>query len=212
MKRPDCLIFDMDGTLWDATDSYARTWNETSRRLGFESRVTGKRLLRFMGKPLADIFDGLFTDGMPVDKDTYMQRLLVVEAEMMPLIGGTLMEGVATGLHRLARHYPLMMVSNCSATGLRNFLAFTKLHDCFVDTLTNGETHLSKAENIELIMRRNGADSAVYVGDTQHDCDETHRARQRFAFVEYGFGSCADADWRFASFAALVDYFLNLKD
>lgn len=211
MMRPDCLIFDMDGTLWDATDSYARTWNETSRRLGFESNVTGRSLLSLMGKPLADIFDSLFPEGMPVDKETYMMRLMAVEAELMPLIGGRLMDGVEQGLRRLARHYPLMMVSNCSATGLRNFLAYTKLHDCFVDTLTNGETRLPKAENIQLIMRRNGADSAVYVGDTQQDCDETHRAGQQFAFVEYGFGRCADADIRFATFTRLVNYFVTLK-
>ncbi|HEX3385818.1 MAG TPA: hypothetical protein VHS53_11545 [Mucilaginibacter sp.] len=27
MQTPDSLIFDMDGTLWDAVDTYAASWN-----------------------------------------------------------------------------------------------------------------------------------------------------------------------------------------
>ncbi len=28
-KNYDSVIFDMDGTLWDAVDSYCRVWNAT---------------------------------------------------------------------------------------------------------------------------------------------------------------------------------------
>lgn len=32
-------------------------------------------------------------------------------------------------------------------------------------------------------------ESAVYVGDTQTDCDSTYAAGAKFAFAAYGFGS-----------------------
>lgn len=38
-------------------------------------------------------------------------------------------------------------------------------------------------------MKRNGMESAVYVGDTQTDCDSAYAAGAKFAFAAYGFGS-----------------------
>lgn len=35
-KRFDAYIFDMDGTLWDAVDSYAAIWNTTIVQLGVQ--------------------------------------------------------------------------------------------------------------------------------------------------------------------------------
>ena len=32
----DALIFDMDGTLWDAVDTYAEIWNMAFEREGIE--------------------------------------------------------------------------------------------------------------------------------------------------------------------------------
>ena len=44
----DALIFDMDGTLWDAVDSYCEIWNRTFRDFGVDCTVgrdvlTGQR-------------------------------------------------------------------------------------------------------------------------------------------------------------------------
>ena len=36
-SRTDGLIFDMDGTLWDAVDTYARIWNEVFLQAGKET-------------------------------------------------------------------------------------------------------------------------------------------------------------------------------
>ncbi len=34
MQKPDSLIFDMDGTLWDAVDTYAHSWNVVFSEMG----------------------------------------------------------------------------------------------------------------------------------------------------------------------------------
>ena len=57
----DALIFDMDGTLWDAVDSYARIWNTTFEQAGITDvpRVTRQVLMREMGKHLEDIIEDI---------------------------------------------------------------------------------------------------------------------------------------------------------
>jgi phosphoglycolate phosphatase len=40
MQKPDSLIFDMDGTLWDAVDTYAHSWNVVFSELGIDKTIT----------------------------------------------------------------------------------------------------------------------------------------------------------------------------
>lgn len=206
MPQPyDSLIFDMDGTLWDAVDSYAEIWNVTSREHGVDRVVTRGDLLRYMGRPLREIFNELFR-GIDVDAEKYLEGIARNDPKMMPVLGGRLYEGVREGIGRLAQKYKLTMVSNCGATGLRDFLKFTGLAPYFIDTLTNGENGLDKADNIRLICQRNGLKSPAYVGDIQRDSDAAHDAGVDMIHVTYGFGTCNDAQLSFDSFTQLTDY------
>ena len=45
----DSLIFDMDGTLWDAVDSYVAVWNATFEAMGYRVSVSRDELLLYMG-------------------------------------------------------------------------------------------------------------------------------------------------------------------
>ena len=67
-------------------------------------------------------------------------------------------------------------------------------------------------ENIKALVERNGIAKPLYIGDTQGDCDEAHRAGVPFAFAAYGFGSCSNPDLSFDSFNTIVDYFMNIKE
>ncbi|MDE6225480.1 MAG: hypothetical protein K2M25_05015, partial [Muribaculaceae bacterium] len=92
------------------------------------------------------------------------------------------------------------------ATGLPDFLKFTGLTPYFIDTLSNGENGLDKAENIRLIAERNNLKNPAYVGDIQRDSDAAHAAGIDMIHVTYGFGKCKDAQLSFDSFAELTDY------
>jgi len=54
-SRTDGLIFDMDGTLWDAVDTYARIWNEVFLRAGKEVHITRESLIGNIGIPVTAV-------------------------------------------------------------------------------------------------------------------------------------------------------------
>ena len=199
----DSIIFDMDGTLWDAVDSYCQIWNTTFEQFELKQVVTRDELLKCMGMPIDEIFRQIIK--VNVDPQKYLELLDKNEQEMMPILGGKLYTGVAEGIKFLSPHYKLFMVSNCGADGLKNFLSFTKLDQYFCDSLTHGETLLSKADNIKLLIERHGLKNAVYVGDTQGDCNAAHKAGIEMIFAKYGFGECEDAEYTIESFPQLLD-------
>ena len=208
----DALIFDMDGTLWDATATYAEEWNETARRMGVpDFHITPEQLHQYMGLSIDKIFNAILSK-CTLDPVEFCRVVDGVEDEMLPVMGGIPYPGMVDGIRRLSSRYRLFMVSNCGAGGLKSFMRFNNLTDCFTDSLTFGETGWQKAENIKALVERNGIAHPLYIGDTQGDCDEAHRAGVPFAFAAYGFGSCSNPDLLFDSFNTIVDYFMNIKE
>lgn len=198
----------MDGTLWDAVDSYCQIWDETFAQMGIVvDKVPRQVLLECMGLPIDEIFRRIVN--VEVDAKEYLRLLDENERLMMPRLGGILYPGVADGVKKLAQNYRLFMVSNCGADGLNNFLTYTGLAPYFEGTLTYGETLQPKAENIRLVVEKYALSNAVYVGDTQGDCNSAHKAGLPMIFAEYGFGHCDDAEYRVESFGKLVDIFLS---
>lgn len=208
MKQPvDSVIFDMDGTLWDAVDSYVKVWDATLRDLGSTASVTRRQLVECMGLTLDVILDRLFP-APEFDRQLFLRRLKVNELDMMPRLGGRVYDGVDYAVSALAaRGLRLFMVSNCGADGLPNFLRFTGLGPYFTDILSNGDTGLGKADNIRIIAGRHSLVRPVYVGDTRGDLIASHAAGIEMVHVTYGFGRCDDADYSVDSPAALVDLF-----
>ncbi|MDE7386790.1 MAG: HAD family hydrolase [Muribaculaceae bacterium] len=206
----DSLIFDMDGTLWDAVDSYVEVWNTTSRELGVDRLVTRDDLLRYMGKTIDVIYSALM-DGVDIAPDVYLRRLDYNESLLMPRLGGRLYRGVTEGIRELASRYRLFMVSNCGQDGLRNMLKFCGLTDCFEGTLTHGETGRGKDYNIAAIVREYNLQAPLYIGDTQGDSDAAHAAGVDMCHVTWGFGSCRDAELSFDSFPAMTKALLEAK-
>ena len=204
----DSLIFDMDGTLWDAVDTYAQIWNVTYQRMGLTGNVTREMLLGCMGMTLSEIIDLIAPPEL--DRARFAEILRIVDREYMPKYGGRLYPQVKELIPQLAKRYRLFMVSNCGPDGLNMFLDFTGLRPYFVDTLTNGETRLPKDKNIALLIRRHDLKSPIYIGDTEEDCRCTHAAGIPFMHAMYGFGKGPiNADYSGNSFKEIADFFLQ---
>lgn len=201
----DSIIFDMDGTLWDAVDSYCEVWDQTFRDIGRgDLRVSRQQLIKCMGMPIYEIYDRIVTDP-GIDRDDYLKRLDRNEELLMPRLGGRLYPGVKETLRGLAQRCRLFMVSNCGAEGVKNFLKYTGLEPYMTDTLTFGQTHKGKEGNIRLLTERHGLKHPVYVGDTESDCRSAHKAGVVFVHAAYGFGTAKDADMSIAEIGQLPE-------
>lgn len=207
-QKFDSLIFDMDGTLWDAVPSYCKIWEYTLDEFGLgDIKVTREELDRLMGKPVDVLVNTIVTG--PVDRPRFLAALDANEDRLMPTLGGQLYPGVKETIRELARDHKLIMVSNCSPKGAVNFMAFAGLTDCFTDSLTYGQTHAGKDVNIAALVKKYGLRSPLYVGDTQGDADASHKAGVRIAWASYGFGHISDPDYVIKEFSDLIKLVKN---
>lgn len=200
----DSIIFDMDGTMWNATESYAKIWNTTCQEYGIEAAFRGAHLEKFMGMSLESILDHLLGDQLNIDKEQFLKSLAKHEDQMMPKLGGVLYPGTFQSLERLSGKYRLFMLSNCSARGLVNFVNTTGTAHFFEGLLTQGERPVEKSENLRYMIERYSLTQPVYVGDTQADCDQAHSAGVPFIFAQWGFGECLNPDLSFESFILMT--------
>jgi phosphoglycolate phosphatase len=204
----DALIFDMDGTLWDAVDTYAEIWNMAFEREGIEQRITRNDLLALIGTPIDDIIRHFVPANQVEHLLQVIAGLVVTE---LPRLGGRLYEGVQEGIATLAQHYQLFMLSNCDELELPIFVRYAGIEPYITDTLAYGNTHLRKADNMRLLAEKYHLQHPVYVGDTDSDCSEAHRAGVPFVWMSYGFGTTDKAQLQFDTFADMTRYFVELR-
>lgn len=200
----DSIIFDVDGTLWDSTESVAASWNKaikehSSLNLNVDSGI----LSRVFGKTMTEIADALFSSLTPDERIKLLEICFEEENRYLNDHPGRLYEGVSDTIRNLSRKYPLYIVSNCQCGYIEIMLKTTGLDSYITDHLCFGETRLPKGETIKKLIKKNGLNSPVYVGDTQGDADACRTAGIPFIFAEYGFGSVPEAEMRIRCFSDL---------
>ena len=199
----DAVIFDLDGTLWDAMEPIFEAWKEALRRTAARHIDLTEPVLRsWMGKTPKEISALAFPDEPQAVQMAEMQKLYDYENELLRHRGGRLYPQLREVLKTLEARYALFLVSNSQDGYVQAFLDWSGLR-CFRDYEMAGRTGLDKGANIRLVMERNGVTKAVYVGDTQGDADAAAKAGVPFIFAEYGFGMVNAAAARIASLPEL---------
>ncbi len=190
LRRQSAVVFDLDGTLWDATGQILPAWNRVLAEYG--RTIAPEEFCGFMGKTAAELAR-LVLPGLPPQEGTaVVDRCCREQLSDLAVCPGRLYPGVREMLHTLARSHRLMLVSNCQDGYVQAFLDAHNLWDCFEDVEMHGRTGLSKAENIRLVLRRSGIQRAVYVGDTPADAEAARQAGIDFIWAGYGFGPRPD--------------------
>ena len=118
--------------------------------------------------------------------------------------GGTLYPRLEETLKILSKDHRLCIVSNCQKGYIEAFLAAHRLEQYFCDHQCFGDTGLSKGENNKLVIRRNGFQATVYVGDTQGDRQSAMDAGIPFVYAAYGFGTVTDYQAKVEQFSELA--------
>lgn len=204
--RPDSIILDIDGTLWDSTPIVATAWNEAiSSRPDVTVTVTPQQLTQLFGKTLNVIADLAFP--FLEKEDRYQLIDLCCEREHEHLLASDqdlLYPGVADTIRALSKKIPLFIVSNCQAGYIELFLEKTGLGSCITDFECPGYTGQGKGHNIRLVVERNHLEHPVYVGDTQGDQEASASAGVPFCYASYGFGKVERPDMKIQTFPDLL--------
>ena len=211
MQKPDSLIFDMDGTLWDAVDTYAESWNLVFNEMGIAIHVKREDLAKMVGWEGKKVISVI----MPDFDDEKRQAIYAIvnekRREILPQNGGMLYDYVKDGLKLLAGKYQLFILSNCAKGIIRLFIDWAGIDEHITDELAHGVNFLPKQHNIKLLAEKHGLKSPVYIGDTQGDGEQSRLAGVPFIFVSYGFGQTDDYDVKFDDFKSLTTYFMGLQ-
>jgi phosphoglycolate phosphatase len=210
MQKPDSLIFDMDGTLWDAVDTYAESWNIIFREMGVDIIVTRDELAKMVGMEGRKVIRHIMPDFDDEQRLAIYATVNERRRTLLPQMGGILYDGVKEGLQLLAEKYSIFILSNCAKGIIRLFIEWAGIDEHITDELAHGVNFMPKNHNIKLLMEQHGLKSPVYIGDTAGDGEESRKVGIPFVFVSYGFGNTDDYDLKFDDFKSLTDYFLKL--
>lgn len=207
--RPDALIFDLDGVLWDTCGTCADAWNRVLARLGIVRKpVVAADVRAVSGMPHLDGIRRAFPDL----SEENVVRVAEATAEEDNLAvgthGGVLYAGVREHVPLLSARLPLMIVSNCQRGYIETFLAWSGLGPHFVDRECWGNTGRMKPDNLAAVIRRNRLDRPLFIGDTEGDRAAAEANGVPFVHATYGFGTVARSDHRidrFEDLTALLD-------
>lgn len=206
----DCIILDIDGTLWDTTPIVAKAWNRVlEKREDVAFRATADKLKALFGRPLPVIASMIFPELSKEDQTVLIDQCCEEEHRALEETPGQVFEGVVETIRELSKKLPVCIVSNCQAGYIELTMKSLGIEEYITDFECPGYTGLSKGENCKLVMERNGFTSAVYVGDTQGDCEAAAYAGIPFVFCEYGFGQPEHYDYKISKFSQLLSLMIG---
>lgn len=196
----NAIIFDLDGTLWDTSDTVVRIWNEVLSKKCPKLKMTKEIMSSLMGKNKAQFMDDFFVEIEKGEAEKLISEIFSHEQEYLIEHGALMYEGVIETLNVLEKNYKLAIVSNCQSGYLEAFLTHYKLKNLIEDYECAGSSPLSKGENIRLVLQRNNIEKAIFVGDTKSDEVAAEDARLPFVYAAYGFGVVDNYDGIINSF------------
>ena len=184
------IIFDLDGTLWDASKQVVPAWNIVlNRHRELEKQITIEDMQGFMGKTIENIAKIMLPDLNLDESLKILNECCDEEQVYLSEHGGMLFDKLEDTLKSLCEKYSLYIVSNCQDGYVQAFLNYHKLWEYFDDIEMSGRTGKCKGENIKMVIERNNLDEAVYVGDTNGDLEAADYAGIPFIYAKYGFGN-----------------------
>ena len=182
----------MDGTLWDASEEVAHSWQEAIQASTITDKVLTKEdFMRVMGKPMDELIEVLFPELSKAEQNELLEDCCKVENAYLQEKGAKLYPGIEQMLADLKKEYFLAIVSNCQCGYIEAFLEHYGFGKYIDDIQCFGMNEVPKGENIRLVAERNHLEDAVYVGDIQGDYARSVRLwrnRRRSAADRKAFG------------------------
>ncbi|MEG0034751.1 MAG: HAD family hydrolase [Bacilli bacterium] len=199
------LIFDLDGTLWDALLPITNSWNKAMKKNKKPYSFNVATIKTFMGLTPEETAVIAFPDVSLLEGMNLFALCLEEEIMDLATIPGTLYNFEREVLEKLSAKYDLFIVSNCDKGYIENYLNAHKMNKYFADHTCIGDTGLPKWKNIIFLKNKYHIDDIIYIGDTEKDKIESNKAGVKFIHATYGFGN-VDNDKYY------IDSLLDLPD
>lgn len=194
------VIFDLDGTMWDASETVTDAFNIRLAQMGIQRRITVEEMMGQMGRTLEEIASVFFGSVDPENAVNIMRSCTDYENQYIKTAGGRVYPGLERTLEGLKEDgWGVICVSNCQSGYIESFIDYLGLDGVFDDIECWGNTGLGKAENIKLVIQRNHVNKAVYVGDTMGDYNSALEAGANFIHAAYGYGTVPEGTKSIAS-------------
>lgn len=205
------IIFDLDGTLWDSSKTILKAWKIIFSKEKIS--ITIDEIKNILGLTNEEIINWLFLN-KNINKTEAEKILCLCQKEEINQIqkyGGILFPKVKETLRELSINNNLYIVSNCQKGYIESFLSYYKLNKYFSDFESAGNTGKNKANNIKLVMKRNGINDAIYVGDTFNDYNASIENKIPFVYAIYGFGKVDNSTYKINKIEELLRLCYILK-
>ncbi len=208
-RAPDALIFDMDGTLWDAVETYTLAWNIYFKKIKFNKQLIKKDLDNLMGLEEHKFLEIVLRDFPVEERGHRYEEVVQIQYDLIDHQGGNIYDGVLKFLPMLNEKFKLFIVSNCPKYTIHHFMNFAKVNPYILDSISHGQNFKAKYENINTLIKKYDLKRPVYIGDTHSDMLQSRKAGIPFICMSYGFGNCDRADMTFASFEEFAIHYLS---
>lgn len=200
----DGLIFDLDGTLWDAVKTCTIAWNEVLAEYGYTQRLTEDNARSFSGIKLEIMFPQYFPYVPKSQYEIFFECYKNKERYLMKTLGGKLYPDVLETLKLLNNKTKLFIVSNCVDGYIENFINSNNFQNIFIDYESAGKTGLEKKDNLKLIIERNQIKNPIYIGDTIGDYEAANYNSIPFIYATYGFGYVPNFTYKIDTFTDII--------
>ena len=197
------LVFDLDGTLYEAKAVYFRVAYRLLSELGIDV-PDEETLLRYTGRNLSEFFRNVLPDGM--DMTAARERYIKLVREETSS-GGHLFSGVYEMIDGLySDGHEIYICSNSPEEYIRFVLDSNGL-TTFISGYLSAERMRSKAELIAGLIKP--GIPAIVIGDTHGDIEAAHENGLPAIAAAYGYGNkemLATAEYMANSPEEIVDY------
>lgn len=181
------LIFDIDGTLWNACKSSAIGINKGLKELGISTEFTKADIESFSGQPFAKGLQGLLPE-LELTPEV-LDLLNKSEEQAILQLKGEFYPGFPELFIQLAKFHKIYLISNCQDWYLDLFIQTAQISDYIIDADCHGKSGKSKAEMLIEMIKKHQIKSPVYIGDTLGDQIACQEANIDFIWASYGFGT-----------------------